>query len=334
MSRIAPDLWPRLAQGRLVGAQLSARAPVPDLTERLLCALDSQGQRHLLITLDEQHEEFKDANSRGLRVETRELVIRGQGTGRYLDIECRDPAGYPVLDLIGNELLQELSQSDRQPAEITRRVPAKWRRFWGQIPRTLLSREDQLGLFGELWFLHLWVTPAVGLQVALQRWRGPFGARHDFEWPTRSVEVKATTSTRGRIHRINGIDQLLPPDQGDLLVFSMRLREEAGATNSLPALIARIRDDLQADPDTLGLYEAALLQAGYSPVHEEEYSKTRLRIIEERLFVVRADFPRLTPQSFAAGVPPGVERVDYEINLGSSDHLCVARTPGEAAKYF
>ena len=127
---------------------------------------------------------------------------------------------------------------------------------------------------------------------------------------------------------------MVPPDQGDLLLFSMRLREEAGATNSLPSLIARLRADLQADPDALGLYETALLQRGYSPVHEDEYAKTHLRVIEERLFSVKDDFPRLVPQSFPSGVPPGVERVDYDIYLGSSDHLCVARTLGDAAHYL
>ena len=38
-------------------------------------------------------------------------------------------------------------------------------------------------------------------------------------------------------------------------------------------------------------------------------------------------FPRLTPTSFASGVPSGVERIEYEINLGGADALCVAKSP-------
>ncbi len=334
MSRILPEVWMRLEQARPSGDQFSARLGIPELSSRLLCAINSQGEHHLLISLNEGDGVLSDSQSRGLNVTTRELVVPGNQGSTYLVIECRDPAGFPVLDLVGVDIAQELARGNRQPTEITRRVLAKWRRFWGQLPRSLLSREEQLGLFGELWFLQLWLQPRIGLQEALQRWRGPFGARHDFEWTGRSVEVKATTSSRGRIHRIHGIDQLFPPDQGDLLLFSMRLREEAGATNSLPALVARIRGELQADPDALGRYETALLQAGYSFVHEEEYSKIHLRVIEERLFAVRDDFPRLTPESFSGGLPQGVERVEYEINLGSSDHLCVAQTPGDAGSLF
>src|SRR5207245_778158 len=101
--------------------------------------------------------------------------------------------------------------------ESVARVFARWRRFWGQLPQHLLSREQQLGLFAELWFLNVWLLPRVDAAEAVTRWRGPFGARHDFEWPTRSVEVKVTTSTRGPIHYIHGLDQLVPPDGGNLL---------------------------------------------------------------------------------------------------------------------
>jgi hypothetical protein len=334
MSGTLAEVWKRLGQAPPSGDQLTARPAFPDIIRGLLCALDAQGQRHLLIALTEGQDNFRDAQSRGLRVETRDLHVRGRQSGRYLDIECRDTAGYPILDLIGNDLAQELSRGGRQPAEITKSVLAKWRRFWGRVPRSLLSREEQLGMFGELWFLHVWLTPVVGPAEAVQRWRGPFGSRHDYEWPERSVEVKVTTSTRGRIHWIHGIDQLLPPEGGELCVFGMRLREEAGATNSLPALVARIREGLRADADTMSRYESALLQAGYSPAHEEEYEKMHLRLVEERLYEVRDDFPCLTPQSLGVAVPSGVERVDYEINLNTFDHLCVARNPAEVGQHL
>ena len=45
---------------------------------------------------------------------------------------------------------------------------------------------------------------------------------------------------------------------------------------------------------------------------------------------MRDDFPRLTPLSFGGAMPVGIERVEYEVNLDSFDHLCVARSSGEA----
>jgi hypothetical protein len=302
----------------------------PDISERLLAGLDALGGRHLLVLLAPEEADFHDAQSRGIGVVTRELALSAQ-LGRYLDISCQDSAGHAAFDLIGGELADRLSTGEAA-SESVARLMAKWRRFWGQLPRQLLSRQDQLGLFAELWFLSVWLIPKVGASEAMKRWRGPFASRHDFEWSSGSVEVKATTSTRGPIHRINGIDQLAAPGAGELFLFSLRVREEAGATNSLPAVILTCRGQLGTNADALNRFEAALAAAGYSPIYENEYAETRLRIVEEGLFIVRNEFPRLTPPQLLAGLPPGVERLEYEINLSGFAHLCIARLPADAAQ--
>lgn len=329
MSLIAPEVWVRLEQSRPAGDNLTARQADPVASSRLQCALDAEGRRHLLIALRENEDGLRDTQSRGVHVETRNLVVRGQPATRYLDIQCLDITGYPALDLIGGELAAELSKPGVVPADIVKRVLAKWRRFWGLLPRTMLSKEEVIGLFAELWFFLVWLIPVAGPSATVQRWRGPMGSRHDYEWPGRSVEVKATTSTRGRIHRINGLDQLSPPEHGDLYCFSLQLREEVGAANTLPSLIASILTQLNSDVDALSRFETILAQTGYSPVHDEEYAKLRLRIVAEGLYEVRNDFPRLNAEQFRTGVPAGVERVEYEINLSAFDHLLVARIPGE-----
>jgi len=274
---------------------------------------------------------LQDTQSRGLSVETKELAVHGYNPACYLDLECHDATGYDALDLIGGEIAEALSRDSHSPAEVVHRILAKWRRFWGQIPRQLLSREQQLGLFAELWFLSMWLAPRIGIEEAARCWRGPFGARHDFEWRGRSVEVKATTSVRGMIHRVHGIDQLVPPDGGDLLFFSLRLREEAGASNTLPGLVALCREQFAQNDDALAQVEAALAQIGYSLAHEADYEKLRLRVVEEGLFTVNDRFPRITPTSLKAGVPQGVERVEYEINLSGFADLCIARNIDELA---
>jgi hypothetical protein len=109
-----------------------------------------------------------------------------------------------------------------------------------------------------------------------------------------------------------------------LLFFSLRLREEAGATNTLPLVIAACRAQFEGDEYSLSRFERALAQAGYSPEHDEEYAKLRLRINEEELFSVRDEFPRLTQTQLTAGVPPGLERVEYEINLTGFEHVRIA----------
>lgn len=334
MTQIEPQVWIKLAQIGSIGDGLSARLALPDITGRLQCGLDSNHHRHLLIALESSEEELNDIQTRGLSVVTRDLVTHGHEATRYLDIECQDAAGHAALDIIGGELAEKLAQSDLPPKETVERVLGKWRRFWGEVPRTLLSQEQLSGLFAELWFLAHWLTPNVGAQRAVERWRGPFGARHDFEWHGRSVEVKAASSTRGRIHHINGIEQLSPPENGELLLFSLRLRYEAGATQTLPSIIDACRILFDAHPETLSRFEIGLERIGYSPLHDREYSKTLLRVVDETLFTVRDDFPRVTVAEFAAGIPAGVEGFQYEINLNTFDHLRVAKSPEEASPFL
>lgn len=331
VTRIVSDVWTHLEKARPTGDNLTARPAVPGTKTRLQCAIDSAGGRHLLIALHADEHDLRDTQSRGLMVVARDLVVRGEPTARCLDIQCLDAAGHDAFDLIGGELATELSRTGSSPAESVKRVLARWRRFWGQPPRSLLTREEIIGLFAEIWFLFVWLYPTVGPGEAVKRWRGPFGARHDFEWVGKSVEVKATTSSRGRIHRINGMDQLLPPEQGELLFFSIRLREEAGATNTLPSLLHSVLKDLESDDDAVSRFETALVQTGYSSAHDEEYLKIHIRVVEEGLFAVRDDFPRLTSQQLSAGVPAGIERVEYEINLSTFDQLRIARIPAEAS---
>lgn len=324
MSGISQEVWSRLGTSRPIGESLTARIAAPNVTSRLLAALDAESRRHLLIQLQPEEVELYDDQSRGVSVATRELVVHEHGRWRYLDICCNDASGYDALDLIGGEIANGLVVSSTTPAKLVELVLAKWRRFWGELPRQILSREEQLGLFAELWFLSTWLATHIGVDEAVVRWRGPFGARHDFEWTSRSIEVKATTSVRGRIHRINGLDQLAPPENGALMLFSLRLREEPGASNTLPGLIARCRSLLVSKPDSLDRFETALAQANYSPAYEEEYAKLKLRVVDEGLYRVEQDFPRITDNSFVSGVPSGVERIEYEINLGGCDHLLIA----------
>jgi hypothetical protein len=295
-----------------------------------VAALDSDGKRHLLIPLATSEEGTDDSQSRGLGVTVRKLEMPGHEPGRYIDITCHDATGHEAFDLIGGEIAERLAAGRETAPEIVTRVIAKWRRFWGQLPKQLLSRERQIGLFAEVWFLAHWLIPRCEAGDAVSRWRGPFGARHDFEWLRRSVEVKATTSTRGRIHRINGLDQLAPPDQGDILFFSLHLREEAGATSTLPSVIAACCIQLGGHPHALSQFENALAQAGYVLAHEGEYDKLRFRIVDQGLFAVREEFPRLTTAQLQADLPPGIEHVEYDINLSAFGHLCLANQPDQA----
>ena len=327
---LSDNPWNALSANLPRGEALRAKVAFPEKTENLLIAVDADGKRHLLIPLSEGEEELNDTKSRGVRVESKKLQVRGKGPGeglsKYIDILCQDNAGFGAFDVIGRELADALA-TPGQKSDKVRNALARWRRFWGQVPAALLTREEIIGLFAELRFLSMWLMPFVSPKEAMARWRGPDGARHDFEWKGRSVEVKGTTSHRGRIHLIHGVEQLERPERGDLLFFSVLLREEGGASYTLPKIIAECRAGFAVDEESLEKFESALGRLGYSPAHDEEYLKLRFRVADEALYGVKDSFPRITAATFREGVPAGVEAVKYEINLAGHDALIISRAP-------
>lgn len=321
------EIWRKLESESPVGEKITARLALPEVSKKLYAGFDSNKQRHLLISLEENDEEYHDLQSRGFSIVTRDLVVKGCEAKRYIDLTCHDISGHIIFDVMGGEIAEKLDKS-KNPKEVIKDVINKWRNFLGKSLRDSLSYNEMIGLFAEIWFMYHWMLPNVEISEAVNRWRGPFLSRHDFEWTGKSVEVKATTNTQ-RIHKINGIDQLAPPENGDLYLFSMRLKEEQGASNSLPKLIELCREKFNEDIEALSKFENILVIAGYSPLYEEEYSKYNFRIVDEKLYLVSNNFPCLVKNSFINGVPSGIGMIEYMINLDGYDSLCVAKSPHE-----
>lgn len=328
VTQIPADVWLKLGSELGIGEGLVARQALPDVEPRLVAAIDRDGRRHILVSLAGGDAAVEDTQSRGVSISTQTLNGPGGQATRFIDVLCIDASGHGALDVIGGEIAERLACGMETPAQCVSRVIAKWRRFWGAAISALLSKEEQIGLFAELWFLLYWLIPRAGVD-ATSTWRGPFGSRHDFEGVLNSVEVKGTTSPLGPVHRINSLTQLDPPELGSLWLFSLQMREEAGATNTLPGMIDLLREALSGDAAMLDHFERVIDSAGYSPIHNSEYDRTRWRVVEELLFPVSASFPRITSTSFNAGVPVGVESLSYVINLSGFRELCVARSPAE-----
>ena len=280
----------------------------------MLGGIGGRGERKWIIALEANETGLADRKSRGLSVSTIELADEHGGSRRYLVLECEEVAGHAWFDLIGADLATMIVS--QAPAQVVARVLAKWRRFWGQPLKDLLTREAQIGLFAELWFLSRWLYPAAGPETAVIRWRGPLGARRDFEWPGNAVEVKGSTLVRGPVFRIHGLDQLDPPCvDGTLLFFAIRLREDGGGDHTLPSLVQECTTRFEPDATALSLFETKLADAGYSPLHEADYAATRWRLVDERLYPVGKDFPRLGSENFPHGLPGGISELAYSLDL-------------------
>lgn len=289
----------------------------------VLIGIDHNKLRHILIPTN-PNDSFTDQRSRGISVQNRLLVVENFPESLYLDVTCNYKDANSTFNLVITDII-ELLQTGISPNESVSRTLNKWRQFWSGGQRRILTEDQMKGLFGELWFLLFWLLPNGSSMI--NQWNGPSGSIHDFENESFSVEVKTTSSIRGHVHRINGIDQLDPPESGHLFFYSLRLRREQSAANSLPALVERIKSIIRTESIYLDQFERRLIQANYFQEFTEEYNEYRYRIIDERLYNINENFPRLTSALFQHGVPNGIERIEYDINLEICPDLIVSTTP-------
>ena len=67
-------------------------------------------------------------------------------------------------------------------------------------------------------------------------------------------------------------------------------------------------------------------------IEAAEDAKLMLRVRCEALYRVSDGFPRLIPTSIAGRLPPGVDRITYELRLDAAADWIVATTPSAATK--
>jgi hypothetical protein len=307
------------------------RFAIPSRRKDFLIAVDSAKRRHLLIEIpDGEPSELSERASRGISIRTVDMRTDDGGRSNFIDIVCLEPSGYSALDTIGAELVDALDAgASISRISLVQNVLAKWRRFWAEVHQGLLSREQHLGLFGELWFLAYWLGPSVGFSKALHAWRGPFGSRNDFEADTIGIEVKVTSKS-DISHHINGLEQLLEPAGGELFLMSIAVREEGSAAENLPKLIAHIRETLREDFEALSRFDSCLYSVGYVDALVNEYAKIKFRVRTQKLYSVKDGFPRLVPSYLSGPLLPGVGNVSYELSLNGAEPWCVAKSPLEA----
>jgi hypothetical protein len=325
--------WAAMQPPHVPGGISGRRAVGLSADRPVYLAVDSRARRHLLVQMPDETPPITQRETRSLEVVTARFQVGTNPEALYVDLLCTDSAQHHTFSAIAQDLIRAVRQTPGPLRDSILSALARWRAFW-TVKAGGMSREDALGLFGELWFLRRWVGTVN--TAAVQRWQATDSARHDFQWPSASVEVKAaTTQSAGPpVHRIASLEQLAGPEQGQLYLFSLQVCDDALAANTLHSLVTSLTADLQADFQAIGEFNEKLAARSYSPVDLQAPARP-LRILGERLYRVDGEFPRLTRSSFPPpGLPVGVAALEYLIDLAACDEWLVARQPGDAQRLF
>lgn len=168
-------------------------------------------------------------------------------------------------------------------------------------PRGKPSKETELGLWGELWF----IEQSRNVGRALSAWRGPDGDATDFFHDGFAAEVKASR-TEGQ-HFVSQAQVDAPVGFHDSWLLSLWAKADPGSVLSVPWLVDAI---LARAPDQ-GEALRRLARAGYSPADRREYA-TSFTLLSAPVWFPVSAVPRVRVAD------PGVFQLRYRVVLDKS----------------
>lgn len=223
-----------------------------------------------------------------------------------LDEELTDIFAVFIEDLI-NSLL-DINNSENALVIISKRINY-WKKLFGKFSRSLLTPEQQRGLFGELYFINQVLIETNNKQI-LNAWKAPNGTNQDFYTNFKAIEVKTSKSNSQSIKIANEY-QLDTSGLNKLFIAFYKLYELPDGTTLLN-IINDIRLLLNSNIDLINAFNAKLIDLGILPEVEEEYNEIGYSVREEKYYDVTSEFPKIT----ALMVNESISKISYDVDLG------------------
>lgn len=273
-----------------------------------LLTIDGTGQRHLLIPAPRSTKLLHDKRSSGVQ-----LLVTTWGEGKdrssYVDLVCLKPHLNGLFDLIIYDVVSELLKSKETPDRVCLLVLNRWRELLARDSVPLPDRSTVIGLFGELIVLRnlVRINP-----LALKTWTGPDRGRFDFFGGGNALEVKTSFQRQGIVLTIHGHDQLDPPLDGNLHLIALQIEETPAGGESLNDIVNSL---VSAGVNQAEIY-GKLARLGFFPETLMLIDDQRFGLVEQRIYLVNNEFPRITGSSFVGGaLPRGVISLSYQLDL-------------------
>lgn len=208
------------------------------------------------------------------------------------DLSLSDTFFVLVLDL--NARLERDVPKRRWPLIL------QWLEEWQALltRRAALTPEQQLGLWGELWF----IARSSRADFLVSAWRGPDTDPVDFFADGLGLEVKA--SRRAHIHYVSHRQVRSPVGDSESYLLSAWVGVDPTRGVSLIDLVDEIVSTVTDAPKFL----KKLSQVGYSIIDRDQY-ETKYVMLEEPLWFRLVDVPRVRD------IDDGVSEIRYVVTL-------------------
>ncbi|MAR72975.1 PD-(D/E)XK motif protein [Halomonas sp.] len=311
------DLWSELkASGKGDG-----RLEIPSLATgvdsgygKVRYSLGENGERRLLIPVGKSGSGKEVGETGSLKVHIRRLSLAGSSQ-LFIDLSCTDPTLEQVFGELVDDIVSRIA-TGTEPFAAVRGTLEDFRALLFPKRTKEVSTDSLLGLLGELYVLSLLARRDV---CAVECWVGPTAQRHDFRTEARAIEVKTTRRSDTTHVTIHGIDQLLPPAGGRLMLLRVILEPSPDGSIQLEGLY---RELLAAGVSRQTLLER-LQEVGCDNPFDPAWNDRAFSMESLSAWEVTDGFPRLTGGELKRGsLDAGVSRIQYVVDLATADgHL-------------
>lgn len=233
--------------------------------------------------------------------------------GCYVRIEQCEGSDDEVYFAVSDDLCSCLEGIER--TNLRKKLSAaleRWRRFFSLRENIKLTREEQLGLFGELWLLRSMLQNDVGLQ-AIGCWKGPYHEVFDFSLQNMSIEVKTTAAKmpyKAYISNEMQLDDRLAGGTLALCFVAVQPNDSSGET--LGDVVKGIEDYIESDETACSLFQDKIFGCGLGKPYIDSYI-VRYIVKEHDFFNVTEGFPRI----LSANLPNGLGDISYSLEISA-----------------
>jgi len=262
--------------------------------------VDGLGRRCLLVAVQENDSPEPPGVDSALGLDIEPLIFGGQ-VSQQLVVRCRRSDLFDLFDDLLVSVLEEVTSSS-QPASTIASAVDRWRELLRARSATGLNVRQEMGLFGELRVFEV-ILETLG-PLSIDIWRGPLNEPKDFLLVDRFVEVKSCGPAQTSVS-IHGLEQLSLADGLPGLLVILEVYEAASGRS-----IENVVSSLEDHGVQTSVLRERLLEVGWAPI-----SEPRRWEVSDVVVAQVADIPRLVPEGIAGGVPLGVSRVEYQLDL-------------------
>ena len=195
----------------------------------------------------------------------------------------------------------------------------RWHNFFRRKRDAKLTLEEEMGLFGELFYINRWLEffPQEP-PLIIKDWKGPLKNRIDFVSKNTGIEIKTITPKIRDEIKISNEKQLEINQVIDtLFLYVLKIEVNDSIGNSLRNMIEKIEEQLIHRAPSLAVkFKDLLLEVG---VDSMDYDKNLFFVHEELAYNATEKFPKITTKD----LPIGITNISYTINLSNCNDFRV-----------